>query len=66
MRGCWEKSTRNSFYQAEYILKKAGTIVIAVHNPELLKAFAKGFKMIEERKITIGEYSYAVLVFGKA
>ena len=64
--GMLGKIYKEFFYQAEYILKKAGTIVIAVHNPELLKAFAKGFKMIEERKITIGEYSYAVLVFGKA
>lgn len=60
------KVYREFFYQAEYIMKKKGIIISAIHHPEIFRGFAKGFKLIEERKITIGEYSYAVLVFSKS
>ncbi|MDD4878626.1 MAG: THUMP domain-containing protein [Candidatus Nanoarchaeia archaeon] len=59
------KTYKEFFYQAEYIMKKKGIIVAAIHHPEIFKEFAKGFKLLKERKITIGEYSYCVLSFEK-
>lgn len=59
------KTYKEFFYQAEYIMKKKGIIVAAIHHPGVFREFAKGFKAKEERKVTIGEYSYAVISFEK-
>lgn len=56
-----EKQCKEFFYQAEYIMKKRGTIVIAVHKPEILMKFAEKFKKKDERQVVIGEYSYSIL-----
>ncbi|HII15676.1 MAG TPA: methyltransferase [Nanoarchaeota archaeon] len=61
-----EKMAKEFFYQAEYILKKKGKIVIAARKPELVKKYAEKFKITEERQITIGELSYMVFIFEKA
>ncbi|MDI6737538.1 MAG: THUMP domain-containing protein [Nanoarchaeota archaeon] len=59
------KAYKEFFCQAEYIMRKKGIIIAAIHHPEIFKEFAKGFKLLEERKITIGEYSYTLLSFEK-
>lgn len=61
----FEKDCKEFFYQAEYILKKKGKIVVAVQKADVLKKYADKFKLKEERMITIGEMSYFVLVFEK-
>lgn len=55
------------FYQMIFILKKTGSIVIAVRSSELLKKAAKkhNFKLEEEREVWHGQEKLKVLKFGK-
>ncbi|MBL7055876.1 hypothetical protein ISS07_03120 [Candidatus Woesearchaeota archaeon] len=54
------------FYNAEFILKKSGKIVM-IANPVLTKKYSEKykFKILEERKILSGKESYDVFVFEK-
>ncbi|MAG08588.1 hypothetical protein CMO89_03880 [Candidatus Woesearchaeota archaeon] len=55
------------FYQANYCLAKDGRIVVLTKDIELFKEKAKGykFKVVEERKVWIGEMVMDIVVFGK-
>ncbi len=59
-----EKLLREFFYQAEFVLKKKGTICILTNNPESLKAIAveKGFDLTGERSIAQGKIDFNVLL----
>ncbi|MBW2965827.1 methyltransferase domain-containing protein [Candidatus Woesearchaeota archaeon] len=62
-----EKLYEEFFYQAAYILKKNGRIVICCKDDSLLKAKAEKtkFKVSEEREIVHGGEVLKVIVFGK-
>ena len=62
-----EKIYEEIFYQAEFILKEKGLLVICTLKNEELKTIAekKGFKVKEEKEIYSGQQSYHVTVFIK-
>ena len=61
-----EKKYDEFFYQAEYILKKEGRIVVISDKTDLLKEKAKKykFKVDNERSVWSGKMEFKVLVFG--
>jgi len=62
-----EKIYQEFFYQAEFILKKEGVIVICSLKNDLLKESArkKDFKVVDEKKIFSGQQQYSVTIFKK-
>jgi putative N6-adenine-specific DNA methylase len=60
-----EKLYKEFFYQADYILKKDGKIVICCKDSELLKETAEKFKIVEEREIEHGKEVLKIIVFGR-
>ena len=55
------------FYQAEYILKKKGVIVVAVRNKKILDKAARKYKFVSKKELNakIGDESYEVVVYKK-
>jgi len=62
-----EKIYNEFFYQAEYILKKNGKIVLISEHPEELKKYAEKykFKIVDERSVFSGKKEFKVLVINK-
>ncbi|MBI2138700.1 methyltransferase [Candidatus Woesearchaeota archaeon] len=62
-----EKLSRELFYQAEFILKKDGTITIISRNIEPFKRYAEQykFKLAHERKVFAGKEEMQVIVFNR-
>lgn len=62
-----QKIYHEFFYQAEYILKDKGKIVIASTNTDLLKkeADSSKFRIIEEREIKHGKAILKIIIFSK-
>lgn len=62
-----EKIYKELFYQAEYILKKKGRIVLLARKDELLKKYAEeyNFNLINEKSIMQGKESMKVLIWEK-
>lgn len=61
----FEKIIKELFYQADFILKKKGKIVIMTNAIEIIKKYADRFKILEERQIKYGEEKPNIIVFGK-
>jgi len=63
-----EKLYKELFYQAKYILKKDGRIVLLSNETELMKEAASknDFKVVEERSVWQGKQELKVCVFRKA
>lgn len=57
----------NLFYQAEYILKKTGTVTTISPSTELLKKSAEKykFKPVHEREVMHGKTKMEIVVFGR-
>lgn len=62
-----EKLYNQLFYQADYILKKDGTVTLITKTPDLIKKAAEKykFKVVHEREIVIGESKNKIIVFSK-
>jgi 23S rRNA G2445 N2-methylase RlmL len=62
-----EKLYNYLFYQADYILKKDGTVTLITKTPDLMKKSAEKykFKIIHEREIMIGADKHNIFVFKK-
>jgi 23S rRNA G2445 N2-methylase RlmL len=62
-----EKLYLQLFYQADYILKKDGTVTLITKTLDIMKKAAEKykFKVIHEREITIGTDKNWIIVFGK-
>lgn len=60
-----EKIYNEFFYQADFILKKAGKIVLITRSLELLQKYAEKFKfkLKEEREVYSGKQALKILVF---
>ncbi len=60
-----ERLYKEFFYQADYILKKDGKIVVCCKDDSLLKGFAEKekFKILEEREIEHGKEVLKVVIF---
>ena len=63
-----EKTFQEFFYQAEFVIKKKGLVVVCSLKNELLKEVSKkkNFKIVEEKKIFSGQQEYMVTVFQKS
>jgi putative N6-adenine-specific DNA methylase len=57
------KLYKEFFYQADYILKKDGKIIICCKDPSLLKETSRKFKIIDEREIEHGKAVLKIVVF---
>ena len=57
------KLYKEFFYQADYILKKDGKIIICCKDYELLKQTAEKFKVVNEREIEHGKEVLKIIVF---
>jgi len=55
------------FYQADYILKKEGTVTLLLKETEIAETEAKkyGFKKIKNQKIMQGKEEYTAVIFSK-
>lgn len=62
-----QQAYKELFYQAKYVLKRKGKVVILSPKKELLENASKnnGFKLINERKVHVGNSSFFILVFQK-
>jgi putative N6-adenine-specific DNA methylase len=62
-----EKLYKQLFYQADFILKKEGTVTLITKTESLMKKAAEKykFKVVHEREITIGTDKNWIIVFGK-
>ena len=62
-----QKAYNEFFYQAEFILKKKGKVIIITRNTTLLKQVAeqKKFKTEHERQVWSGKQEYFVIIFSK-
>ena len=62
-----EKIYDEFFYQADFILKKQGRIVLITKSLELLKKYAEKykFKLLDEREVYSGKQLLSVIVFGR-
>lgn len=62
-----EKVYDKLFFQAEFILKKDGTVALITKTPDLIKKAAEKykFKLIHERDLKIGQDMCKIIVFGK-
>jgi len=62
-----EKLYDQLFYQAEFILKNKGKIVIISKNPDLLKKAAEKykFKIEKEREVCSGKQGFKIVIFSK-
>jgi len=62
-----EKIYDEFFYQADFILKKQGRIVLITKSLELLKKYADKykFKLLDEREVYSGKQLLSVIVFGR-
>lgn len=54
------------FNQAEFILDKKGKIVIFTPIPEIVKKYAKKFKIIDEKDIVIGDHYFLLMILVKS
>ena len=62
-RGAVEKSYKELFYQADYVLKKEGIVVILVHDLSQIRKFYEeyNFKIVEQRSIYSGKQELFVV-----
>jgi len=62
-----EKLYEEFFYQAEFILKKNGKIVMIARNTDLLKKTAEKhkFKVEKEREVYSGKQGFKIVIFSK-
>jgi len=62
-----QKVYEDFFYQAEFILKKQGKVIVITRNTSLLKQIAeqKKFKIEHERQVWSGKQEYSVIIFSK-
>ena len=62
-----EKEYDKFFYQAEFILRKKGQVVVVTKSEEMLKvaALKYGFKAVNSREVWSGQLGLFVLVFGR-
>ena len=58
-----EKSYKELFYQADYVLKKEGIVVILVHDLSQIRKFYEeyNFKIVEQRSIYSGKQELFVV-----
>ena len=66
-KGAVEKAHKELFYQADYILKKEGIVVILVHDLSQIKKFYEehNFKIVEQRKVYSGKQELSVVKLKK-
>lgn len=59
-----EKFLREFFDQAQFVVKKGVTVI--ANKPEMVKGGVKGFSLVRERRVCIGEMVYSILQFKRA
>ncbi len=62
-----KKVYKEFFYQAEFVLKKEGKIVLVTPVPDAFAPFAKEYKFVEKERLAVeqGKQRLYVLVFGR-